>query len=121
MMSLCKQMMGHVFLLFSVPPPSFALALAKLSCHFLLLNIFSYSDSTLQQQSLIMPRITRDPTKDECLSYDDDNHAAFREMAIAAHQDQVPLTQEEAVTNLKATWQTAHDSKVTQWNEQVIL
>jgi len=68
-----------------------------------------------------MPRITRHPTKDECPSYDDEDHAAFRKMVIAGHHGQVPLTQEEAVEKLKTAWQKAQDKKVMQWNEQALL
>src|SRR5260221_1886998 len=69
-----------------------------------------------------MPRITRDPTSDECPSYDGEDYDAVRQMIIAGHQGPggVALTNEEAVERLKAAWQGAQDKKVGLWNDQVL-
>ena len=68
-----------------------------------------------------MPRITRDPTNNECPSYDDEDHAAVRQIIIAGHQGEIALTNEEAAKRLKATWQTAQDKKIGLWNDQVLV
>jgi hypothetical protein len=65
-----------------------------------------------------MPRITRDPTKDECPVYEDEDYMTVREMIIAGHQGPDPLSNEEAVGKLKEAWQNAQDRKVALWNEQ---
>ena len=67
-----------------------------------------------------IPRITRDPTKDVCPLYDDEDYAAVREMIIAGHQGPNPLSNAEAVEKLKSSWQTGQDRRVAQWNEQVL-
>jgi len=66
-----------------------------------------------------MPRITRDPTTDECPAYEDEDYATVREMIIAGHQGPGPLSNVEAVEKLKVAWQNAQDRKVALWNEQL--
>jgi hypothetical protein len=65
-----------------------------------------------------MPRITRDPTKDKCPIYEDEDYMTVREMIIAGHQGPGHLSNEEAVGKLKEAWQNAQDRKVALWNEQ---
>jgi hypothetical protein len=65
-----------------------------------------------------MPRITRNPTTDECPSYNDEDHAAVREMIIAGHPGQIPLTHDGAVEQLKVAWQRVQDRKIARWDEQ---
>jgi hypothetical protein len=67
-----------------------------------------------------MPRITRDPTTDECPSYDDEDHARVRDLIIAGHQGLIAMTHEGEAEQLKVVWQRVQDRKVTQWNEQVL-
>ena len=69
-----------------------------------------------------MPRIIHDPNTDECPAYDDVEFEAVREMIIAGHRGQIPLTNEEAVEKLKTAWQRApsQERKVALWNEQVL-
>jgi hypothetical protein len=67
-----------------------------------------------------MPRITHNPTQDECPTYDDEDFAAVRDLIIAGHQGPEALTQEDAIGKLRTAWQAAQDKKLTAWNEQLL-
>ena len=66
-----------------------------------------------------MPRLTVDPTKDICPSYDDEDHEFVRVAIIARHVSD-PITAEEAITQLQDAWKRSNDKKVAQWNEQLM-
>ena len=66
-----------------------------------------------------MPRITHDPTEEECPPYDDEDHADFREAIIAGHPGPGAITHEGAAEILRTAWQKSQDKKVARWNEQL--
>ena len=65
------------------------------------------------------PRITHDPTKDECPNYEGEDFANVRDLIIAGHQGGDPLTHEAAANYLKEAWQRNQDKKVADWNTQL--
>ena len=60
-----------------------------------------------------MPHITRNPTKDKCPPYDDEDHAAFREMAIAGHQAKFHSQKKRGRRKAEDRLTNAQDKKVT--------
>ena len=62
-----------------------------------------------------LPLLTVDPTKNVCLSYDDEDHEFVRAAIIASHVGD-PLSVKEAIAKLQDAWKKTNKKKVTQWN-----
>jgi hypothetical protein len=68
-----------------------------------------------------MPRITDDPTKAIRPDFEAPEWNLVRQSLINAHQDQPPLTAEDASQQLKDTWARGNEEKIVAWNAQLEL
>ena len=68
---------------------------------------------------MAMPRITTDPTRATCLSFEDPEWEFLRQTMVDAHQGDQPLTIEEATQRLKETWTLENGRKVAAWEAQL--
>src|ERR1700761_1517036 len=66
-----------------------------------------------------MPRITVDPTRAICPSFEDPEWEFLRQTMIDAHQGDQPLTTEEAAQQMKEAWTCENECKVLAWNAQL--
>ena len=66
-----------------------------------------------------MPRITEDPTRATCPSFDDPEWEFLRQSMVDAHQGDQPLTLEGAAQQLKDTWARENERKSVAWNAQL--
>ena len=66
-----------------------------------------------------MPRITNDPTRAICPSFEDPEWEFLRQSMVEAHQGDPPLTEDEAAQHMKDAWTHENQRKVTAWNAQL--
>ena len=66
-----------------------------------------------------MPRITDDPTRATCPSFEGPDWDFLRQPMIDAHAGQDPLTIEEATQRMKEAWTRENDRKIAAWNAQL--
>ena len=66
-----------------------------------------------------MPRITNDPTKETCPSFEGEGWDFLRQAVVATHQGDVPLTNEQVLQRIKDAWQLEHETRVAAWNRQL--
>jgi hypothetical protein len=59
-----------------------------------------------------MPRITEDPTRAVCPSFEDPEWEFLRQSAVNAHQGDQPLTLAEAAQQMKDAWSRENQCKV---------
>ena len=65
-----------------------------------------------------MPRITDDPTRAVCPSFEDPEWEFLRNSMVNAHQGVQPLLPEEAAQQMKDAWARENQRKVDAWNVQ---
>ena len=66
-----------------------------------------------------MPRITNDPTKETCPSFEGEGWDFLRQAVVATHQGDVPLTDEQVLQRIKDAWRLDHETRVAAWNTQL--
>jgi hypothetical protein len=66
-----------------------------------------------------MPRITEDPTRAVCPSFEGLDWDFLRQPMIDAHAGDDPLTAEEATQRMKEAWTRENDRKIAAWNVQL--
>ena len=66
-----------------------------------------------------MPRITNDPTRAICPSFEDPEWEFLRQSMVDAHQGDPPLTEDQAAQHMKDAWTHENQRKVAAWNAQL--
>ena len=66
-----------------------------------------------------MLRITKDPTRATCPSFEDPEWEFLLQSMVDAHQGIQPLTLEGAAQQLRETWARENDRKLVAWNAQL--
>ena len=66
-----------------------------------------------------MPRITVDPTRAVCPSFEDPEWEFLRQSMVGAHQGNQPLTTDAATLQMKEAWTRENERKVAAWNAQL--
>jgi hypothetical protein len=66
-----------------------------------------------------MPRITVDPTRAICPSFEDPEWEFLRQSMVDAHQGDQPLTTDAAALQMKEAWTRENERKVVAWNAQL--
>ena len=66
-----------------------------------------------------MPCIATDPTWATCPSFKDPEWEFLRQSMVDAHQEDAPLTIDEATHQMKKAWNRENRRKVLAWNAQL--
>ena len=66
-----------------------------------------------------MPRITEDPTRATCPSFEDPEWEFLRQSMVDAHQGDQAFTLEDAAQQMKDIWARENERKIAAWNDQL--
>ena len=66
-----------------------------------------------------MPRITEDPTRATCPSFEDPEWEFLRQSMVDAYHGDQPFTLEDAAQQMKDTWARENERKIAAWNAQL--
>lgn len=66
-----------------------------------------------------MPPIVNDPTLAICPTFEGDFWAFLRQSVIDTHQGPQPLTNDEAIQQMKDAWTRDNGNRVAAWNAQL--